>query len=97
MTTQCKHGQLRRVCPMCEMRDENIALRTRAERAEAERDAAQSTITDLQATVERMREALAEAIESVEDWAGYASEYFRQKHGLKEELARFRATFGDAS
>jgi len=38
MTTQCEHGQLGRVCLMCEMRDENIALRARAERAEAERD-----------------------------------------------------------
>lgn len=82
---------------MVEMEQALEAALLRAERAEAERDAAQSTITDLQATVERMREALAEAIESVEDWAGYASEYFRQKHGLKEELARFRATFGDAS
>lgn len=68
-------------------------LRTQA----AQTDAAQSTIAELRGQVERMREALAEAIESVEDWAGYASEYFRQKHGLKEELARFRATFGDAS
>lgn len=72
-------------------------LEARLAVAEAERDAAQSTIAELRGQVERMREALAEAIESVEDWAGYASEYFRQKHGLKEELARFRATFGDAS
>lgn len=59
--------------------------------------AAQSTIADLRGQVERLREALAEAIESVEDWAGYASEYFRQKHGLEEELARLHAALGDAS
>lgn len=38
---------------------------------------------------------LGEAIESIEDWAGYASEYFREKHGLAEELAKFRAALGE--
>ena len=38
---------------------------------------------------------LGEAIESIEDWAGYASEYFREKHGIAEELAKFRAALGE--
>jgi len=38
---------------------------------------------------------LGEAIESIEDWAGYASEYFREKYGLAEELAKFRAALGE--
>jgi len=38
---------------------------------------------------------LGEAIESIDDWAGYASEYFREKHGIAEELAKFRAALGE--
>ena len=35
--------------------------------------------------------ALKESRESIEDWAGYASEYFREKHKLAEELAALGA------
>lgn len=41
-----------------------------------------------------MREALAlakEAIDAVEDWSGYAGDYFKEKHKLAEELAEYRA------
>jgi len=134
MTTQCEHGHLGRVCLMCEMRDENIALRARAERAEAERDAAkelaesrwveleallgewnlcvklsgspthgglaghvgrlrtQAAQTDAaQSTIAELRGALTEAIESIEDWSGYASPYFRDKYDVEGQIASLRS------
>lgn len=48
-------------------------------------------IADLEARCAELKAALNDAIESIEDWAGYASEYFRQKHGLAEEVARLKA------
>ena len=47
-------------------------------------------IYELARTLERDRaelmEALREARVDIESWAGYASEYFREKHHLKREL-----------
>lgn len=40
---------------------------------------------------ERLRGLLDEAIIEIEDWAGYASEYFQDKHDLNGTLAKFRA------
>ena len=54
-------------------------------------EAASAVIADLEARCAEMKAALNDAIESIEDWAGYASEYFRQKHGLAEEVARLKA------
>lgn len=46
------------------------------------------------ATVEadnaRLQEALAEAIEEIEDWGSYASEYFQEKHDLKGRVNKLR-------
>ena len=39
-----------------------------------------------------LRAALSDAIYEVEDWAGYASDYFRNKHDLKGTLERLRAS-----
>lgn len=47
---------------------------------------------DLQTRVTELEGALSEAIESIESWAAYASEYFQQKHDLAGDLAKFRAT-----
>ena len=53
------------------------ALRAQLAQAQAERD--------------RLRALAEEAIESIEDWAGYADAYFQNKHDLQGELARLRA------
>lgn len=53
--------------------------------------ATQSTIADLQATVDRLRGALTEAIESVEDWSGYASPYFRDKYDVEGQISSLRS------
>ena len=45
----------------------------------------------LRAENERLREALKEAIECVEFWADYASPYFKDKHGLEDNLIKLRA------
>lgn len=37
----------------------------------------------------RLRGLLAEAVSDIEDWAGYASEYFQEKHDLKGTLAKY--------
>ena len=46
---------------------------------------------DLMTENERLRAALRDARECIEAWAGYASEYFREKHGLAGDLARIDA------
>lgn len=40
--------------------------------------------------IERLRAALSEAIDMVQDWGGYASEYFQQKHDLPGQVAKLR-------
>lgn len=47
------------------------------------------------ARIAELEGALREAIESVEDWAGYASEYFREKHDLEGEVKKLRAALGE--
>ena len=64
----------------------------------SQREANEVLTNELQAATVRiaaLESLLGEAIESIEDWAGYASEYFREKYGLAEELAKFRAALGD--
>lgn len=39
---------------------------------------------------DRLRAALAEAIEEVESWAEYAGDYFKEKHDLQGTLKRLR-------
>ena len=48
-------------------------------------------ITRLRADNERLRAALRDARECIEAWAGYASEYFQEKHALASDLARIDA------
>ena len=38
-----------------------------------------------------LREALKEAVEELEDMVGYVSEYFRDKWGYDETIARLKA------
>ena len=44
-----------------------------------------------------LEKALDEAIEEIQDWAMYASEYFREKHALTGTLARLRAILAETS
>jgi len=48
-----------------------------------------------EARVKELEEALREAIDAIEGWAGYASDYFRDKHDLAGDLSRARAALGD--
>ena len=48
-------------------------------------------VEELQAENARLREAMAEAAECIADWGLYASEYFQEKHGLEDDVQRFRA------
>lgn len=45
--------------------------------------------------VRTLQQALGEAIEGIESWAAYASDYFREKHGLADEVAALRAVLHD--
>ena len=49
-----------------------------------------SDITRLCAEVERLRALLSEAADTIEDWGGYASEYFQDKHDLAGDVTKFR-------
>jgi hypothetical protein len=48
-------------------------------------------LSSLRAEVVRLRKGYAEAIDDIESWAGYASEYFQSKHDLAGTLAQHRA------
>lgn len=50
-----------------------------------------SRMVELEAERDRLRSLAEEAIESIEDWAGYADAYFQNKHDLQGELVRLRA------
>jgi acyl-CoA reductase-like NAD-dependent aldehyde dehydrogenase len=56
-------------------------LHARAELAEAQRD--------------RLAAVLEDAIECIEHWAAYAGDYFRNKHDLDGDLARFRTALAE--
>lgn len=86
------------ICPKCETaviaawrqeldgnyyHDKCLPFRGLLNQAESELTAANACIAALEAL-------LGEAIESIEDWAGYASEYFREKHELSAELKKYR-------
>ena len=51
----------------------------------------QASLAAVTADRDRMVEALKTAIEEVEFWSGYASDYFKDKHGLAGTLAHLRA------
>lgn len=53
-------------------------------------------IPALVAEVRRLRELCAECIESIEDWAGYASDYYREKHGYEGEINDYKARLNGA-
>lgn len=45
----------------------------------------------LQYECERLRQALVEARDLVAEWGDYASDYFKEKHGLERDIARLDA------
>ena len=49
-----------------------------------------SVLVDKDREIDRLRAALADAIEEVESWGAYASEYFQDKHDLAGVLTRLR-------
>ena len=51
---------------------------------------ARNAMAELLAENERLRATLAEAINGIESWASYASDYFKEKHDLAGELADLR-------
>lgn len=44
--------------------------------------------------IERLRAALLDALEDVEHWGAYASEYFQEKWNLAGDIARIREAAG---
>lgn len=49
-----------------------------------------SRIAELDAENRRLRGLLIEAATDIEDWGAYAGIYFQEKHGLAEDVARYR-------
>lgn len=56
-----------------------------------ERERLRADLATAQRERDEARAALADAIECVESWGEYATEYFRVKHDLDGDLARLRA------
>ena len=48
-------------------------------------------LQSLWAEIDRLRDLLSEAVEDIQSWGGYASEYFQDKHDLKGCIARYRS------
>ena len=46
--------------------------------------------------IERLREKYQEAIDDIEEWGAYASEYFQEKWKLKECIEQHRAALKEA-
>jgi len=46
--------------------------------------------------IERLREKYKEAIDDIEEWGAYASEYFQEKWKLKECIEQHRAALKEA-
>lgn len=65
---------------------DSMAQYKRAESAEAR-------LRECERDVERLRATLWDAIECVEDWGAYASEYFQNKHRLNDDIARLKAAW----
>jgi hypothetical protein len=59
------------------------------------RDSAE--IERLRAENDALKGHLSEAIDEIENWGLYASEYFQQKHGLQETVDRLRAAMRGAA
>jgi len=70
-----------------------VAHRTEALRAEVERVTCE--LMDAITRADKLEEALREARDAIEDWAGYASDYFREKHDLAGDLAKVDALLRD--
>ena len=49
------------------------------------------TLQDAMDEIERLREKYEEAIDDIEEWVAYASEYFQEKWKLKECIEQHRA------
>lgn len=52
---------------------------------------ARSDIPYLLERVEALEAALGEAIDAIEDWGGYVSDYFKDKHDLQSDINRLKA------
>lgn len=63
---------------------EAVELRNHASEIGAEGDA----------RIAELEQCLKEARENLEDWGMYASEYFRDKHGIAEDLAAIDRVLG---
>ena len=72
-------------CPDCNGRGVLVPSVREIERVAKERD-------ELRAEVERLRAALLEAAETVQEWGEYAPAYAQKKWGLTKEVERIRAT-----
>jgi len=75
---------------------EPIIRLTDHERLQAEAERLQAARAADKARIEELTEALKSAREMVSDWGAYASEYFREKHGLEKDLAELDATIDAA-
>jgi len=53
-------------------------------------------IPALLAEVRRLRELCGECVQSIEDWGCYASDYFKEKHGLDAEIEGYKARLNGA-
>ena len=59
-------------------------------------DSAEDRIDELETENQRLKELLQDATDSVEEYSQYAGEYLYKKHGVAEEIARYRAALQES-
>jgi hypothetical protein len=58
-------------------------------------DEAADEIERLRAKEARLREALQHAVEELEFWGAYASDYFKEKHGFDETIEKLSTALAE--
>ena len=76
--------------------DHIIELRKENERLRHADDITLENLIKLRAENERLRLKYEEAINDIEEWGAYASEYFQEKWGLKECIEQHRDALKEA-
>jgi predicted nuclease with TOPRIM domain len=67
------------------------AAEDRIDELEAENERLKEELKRLTKNNQRLKELLQDATDSVEEYSQYAGEYLYKKHGVAEEIARYRA------
>jgi hypothetical protein len=79
----------------CRLEDDLVKLEAAAESLREYIAQQQLDIISLGQQVGRLREALQHAVEELEFWGAYASDYFKEKHGFDETIEKLSTALAE--